>query len=127
MLYEMRLDGFCSLKTWGRQGLLRTKTIIPRAGEISLNMQSMIHTGIRVQVLDGMTAQPIPGYTWDEAVPISGDHLFAKPRWKTRSDISELVDRPIRLEIALVEAELFAIRLKCDSYCACDPPLKTLW
>ena len=127
MLYEMRLDGFCSLKTWGRQGLLRTKVIIPRSGEISLNLRTMVHTGIRVQILDGMTAQPIPGYTWDEAAPISGDHLFAKPRWKTRSDISELVDRPVRLEIALVEAELFAIRLKCHAYYACDPPLETLW
>ena len=127
MLYEMRLDGFCSLKTWGREGVLRTKVIIPRSGEMSLNVRTMIHTGIRVQILDGMTAQPIPGYSWDEATPIRGDHLFAKPRWKTRSDISELVDRPIRLEIALVEAELFAIRLKCDAYYACDPPLKTLW
>ena len=32
MLYEMRLDGFCSLKTWGREGVLRTKVIIPRDG-----------------------------------------------------------------------------------------------
>ena len=29
MLYELRLDGFCSLKTWGREGVLRTKVIIP--------------------------------------------------------------------------------------------------
>jgi hypothetical protein len=126
MLYEMRLDGFCSLKTWGNQGVLRTKVVIPRAGEVSLNVRTMTHTAIKVQMLDGMTAQPIPGYTWDEALPISGDYLFAKPRWQERDDISDLVDRPVRFEIAMREAELFAIRSECDAYYACEP-LPTLW
>ena len=126
LLYEMRLDGFCSLKTWGHEGALRTKVIIPKAGEMSLNVRTMAHTHVRVQMLDGMTAQPIPGYTWDEAVPISGDHLFASPRWVERSDISELVGRPVRIEIAMREAELFAIRNECEAYYACEP-LPTLW
>ena len=126
MIYEMRLDGFCSLKTWGRAGVLRTKVVIPRDGEISVNVRTMAHTDIRVQMLDGLTAEPIPGYTWDEALSISGDHLFAKPRWKERSDISELVDRPVRFEICMREAELFAIRSECDAYYACEP-LQTLW
>ena len=126
VLYEMRLDGFCSLKTWGYKGVLRTKTIVPKSGQISLNVRTMAHTEIRVQILDGKTAEPIPGYTWDEAEPISGDHLFAEPRWKQRSDISELIDRPIRIEIAMREAELFAIRTECEALYACEP-LQTLW
>ena len=125
-LYEMRLDGFCSLKTWGHRGVLRTKTIVPKSGKISLNVRTMDHTEIHVQILDGKTAQPIPEYTWEEAAPISGDHLFAQPRWKRRSDISELVDRPIRIEIAMREAELFAIRNECEALYACEP-LQTLW
>ena len=126
LLYEMRLDGFCSLKTWGYRGVLRTKTIVPKAGQISFNVRTMAHTEIRLQILDGQTAEPIPGYTWDEAEPISGDHLFGEPRWKRRSDISELVDRPIRIEIAMREAELFAIRVECEALYACEP-LQTLW
>ena len=35
LLYEMRLNGFCSLKRWGRDGVLRTKTIVPKAGQIN--------------------------------------------------------------------------------------------
>ena len=126
LLYEMRLDGFCSLKTWGYRGILRTKTIVPKSGQISFNVRTMAHTEIRVQILDGKTAEPIPGYTWDEAAPISGDHLSAEPSWKQRSDISELVDRPIRIEIAMREAELFAIRTECEALYACEP-LQTLW
>ena len=78
-------------------------------------------------MLDGMTAQPIPGYTWEGGGERSaGDHLYAVPRWREREDIGELVGRPVRVEIALREAELFAIRLACDVYNACEP-LGSLW
>ena len=121
LLYELRLDGFCSMKTWGRDGRLRTRTIIPKAGDLRLNVRTTAHTAIRVQVLDGETAQPIPGYTFDEAEPISGDHLFAAPRWRDQPDVSGLIDRPIRLEFAMREAELFAIRLNCQVYLGRTP------
>jgi hypothetical protein len=120
-LHELRLDGFCSLKTWGKDGRLRTKTIIPQAGELSLNLRTTKHTAVQVQLLDGDSGQPIPGYTLDEAIPISGDHLFARPRWRERPDLSALVGRPIRIEIALREAELFAIRVECQLYIGTEP------
>ena len=60
------------------------------------------------------------------SLPVSGDHLYACPRWRDREDIAELVDRPVRVEIAMREAELFAIRLECDVYNACEP-LGSLW
>jgi hypothetical protein len=121
LLYEMRLDGFCALKTWGREGLLRTKTVIPRAGALSLNVRTTKHTAVRVQLLDGDTAQPIPGYTLEEALPISGDQLFATPQWQAHTGITELIGRPIRIEIAMREAELFAIRLDCQVYIGTEP------
>ncbi|MBI3943420.1 MAG: hypothetical protein HY326_10445 [Chloroflexi bacterium] len=61
LLYEMRLDGFCSMKTWGKDGLLRTKTIIPKSGKLQLNLRTTNHTAVRVQLLDGNTGEPIPG------------------------------------------------------------------
>ncbi|MDE0198134.1 MAG: hypothetical protein OXK78_08060, partial [Caldilineaceae bacterium] len=77
-------------------------------------------------MLDGVTAQPIPGYTWEEAVPVSGDHLYARPRWQEREDIGALVGRPVRVEVSMLEAELFAIRMKCDVFNACEV-LGSLW
>lgn len=121
LLYEMRLDGFCSLKTSGKDGLLRTKAMIPRTAAMSLNVRTTGHTAIRVQLIDGDTAQPIPGYTFDDAIPISGDHLFAQPRWQEHADLSELIGKPIRIEIAMREAELFAIRLEGQIYVGHTP------
>ncbi|TVR54345.1 MAG: hypothetical protein EA426_17040 [Spirochaetaceae bacterium] len=121
LFYEMRLDGFCSMKTWGKDGLLRTKTIIPQSGNLSLNVRTAMHTSVRVQIVDGNTAEPISGYTTEESIPISGDHLFANVRWKNRGDVSELIGRPVRIEISMREAELFAIRTECHAYIGTEP------
>lgn len=116
LLYELRLDGFCSMKTRSKDGLLRTKTIIPQSAAISINVRTSTHTAVRVQLLDGVTGLPLPGYTLAEAVPISGDHLFARPQWKGASDLAKLVGKPIRIEIMMREAELFAIRVACHIF-----------
>jgi hypothetical protein len=52
----------------------------------------------------------------DEAIPISGDQLFAKPMWREHQDLSALVGKPVRIELLLREAELFAIRIPCQLY-----------
>ena len=88
---------------------------------MQVNLRTPAHTAVRAQMLDGQTAEPIPGYTWEEAIPISGDHLFARVRWQEREDISELVGRPVRVELAMREAELFAIRLDCQVYVGHTP------
>ena len=72
-------------------------------------------------LVDGETGEPLPGYTWEEALPISGDHLFAKPAWQAHQDMSELVGRPVRLEVQMREAELFAIRIPCQLYIGTEP------
>jgi len=121
LLYEMRLDGFASMKTSSKDGVLRTKTIIPQSGELSLNVKTAGHTSVQVQILDGDTGEPIPGYTREDAVAISGDHLFAKPVWKDKADLSELVGKPIRIEVFMREAQLFAIRVPCHVYIGTEP------
>jgi hypothetical protein len=127
LLYELRQDGFCYFKTSGREGRLRTRTIIPRSGDLSLNVRTASHSMVRVQILesghreivleggiDSIVPQtPVPGYTFDDCIPIVGDHLSAAARWKDHADLSEFIDRPIRIEIQAIEAELYAIRLDC--------------
>ncbi|RIK34526.1 MAG: hypothetical protein DCC55_32930 [Chloroflexi bacterium] len=50
LLYELRLDGFCGLKTWGKDGLLRTRAIVPQSGTLSLNVRTTRHTAVQVQL-----------------------------------------------------------------------------
>lgn len=121
LLYEMRLDGFAAMRTRSKDGVLRTKTIIPQAGELTLNVKTAGHTSVQVQILDGETGQPIPGYTREESMAISGDHLFAAPRWEGNADLSDLVGKPIRIEVFMREAELYAIRVPCHIYIGTEP------
>mgnify|MGYP001173068502 CR=1 FL=1 len=121
LLHELRLDGFCSLKTYAREGILRTKTLIPKGNELTINVITTNHTHVRVRILDGESAIPINGYDWDDAIPIRGDHLFAPVRWKEHPDISGLINKPVRIEIKIHEAEIFAIRLNYDAYFATLP------
>lgn len=121
LLYEMRLDGFASMKTRSKDGVLRTKTIIPQSGELSINVKTAGHTSVLVQILDGETGDPVPGFSRKEAVAISGDHLFARPRWQGKADLGELVGKPIRIEVFMREAQLFAIRVPCHVYLGTEP------
>ena len=52
---------------------------------------------------------------------------WSESRWKERVDISELVGRPVRIEMQMREAELFAIRLDCQSHFANGDPIDALW
>ncbi len=54
------------------------------------------------------------------------DFTTHRPNRVWLSDISYIATGQ-GFEIQLREAELFAIRVNCDAYYACDPPLQTLW
>ncbi|MSP14378.1 MAG: hypothetical protein EXR62_15675 [Chloroflexi bacterium] len=55
------------------------------------------------------------------ALSLSGDHLFVQPKWGAKATIAALIGRPVRIEIAMHEAELFAIRLNCQLFVGIAP------
>ena len=91
--------------------MIRTKALVPEGDELTLNVRTNRAGSVKVQVLDGVTFEPMPHYTLEEAIPITGDHLFAKAQWQNRDNIAELVGRPVTLEVHVREGELYALRL----------------
>jgi hypothetical protein len=63
----------------------------------------------------------LPGFTRAESIPITGDHLFAHTHWEHETDLTELVGKPIRIEVFMREAELFAIRVPCHVFIGSEP------
>lgn len=116
LIYQLRLDGFAYLRTRGRLGLIRTKALIPEGDDITLNLRTTRSGFAKVQVLDAESFQPIPGYTLDDALPITGDELFAKARWKTHDNIAELKGKPVILDVQVREGELYAVRLAFKAF-----------
>ena len=99
--YELRQDGFVYLVTSGREDWLRTRTIIPRSGELTLNVRTAPHSQVRVQILHSghragaikdniddfvIPHTPASGYTYDDCLPIGGDHVATPVRWKEHLD-----------------------------------------
>jgi hypothetical protein len=116
LIYELRLDGFAYLETRARDGLIRTKALITEGDELTLNVRTNRNGYVKVQVLDAATFEPLPHYTLEEAIPITGDHLFAKAQWRDRDNMAELKGRPVMLEIHVREGELYSLRVPFKAF-----------
>ena len=55
-------------------------------------------------------------YALAEAIPITGDHLFAKAQSQDRDNIAELKGRPVIVEVHVREGELYALRLAYKAF-----------
>ena len=75
---------------------------------------------MRVQVCDAgqrtgenptrSATSPLPGYTFAECEPFSGDDTAWTPRWRDGKSLSDLAGTSVRLEVQLNSARLYAIR-----------------
>lgn len=62
---------------------------------------------MRVQLTD-IWRKPIPGFTFDEAVPFQGGEIAWVPQWKDHS-LKELLGKRINIEIKMYTGCLFGI------------------
>jgi len=106
-LATLRLDGFVSLEAGTSQGVVVTKSFELEATDLRVNVDAA-QGSVRLEVLDEQD-QPIPGFTRDEANPITGDQLWATATWGTRSGVSELRGRCVKLRLFLQNAHLYSI------------------
>ena len=104
LMHRLRLDGFVYLESTGGPGLLATRPLFLRSGDVRLNAQAAHE--VRVQVTDP-EGRPLPGYTFADAKPLRGDELFWTPRWRKRR-LQELTRQVVCLEIRLHQARLYA-------------------
>jgi hypothetical protein len=52
----------------------------------------------------------LPGFSFADGIPISGDHLWATVRWKGKEDYSELRGKKFQVHFRLTRAKIFAYR-----------------
>lgn len=119
LVHRLRRDGFVSLEAAGGTGQLTTRGLIPRAPQLALNYLAPVGR-VLVQVTD-MNERPLPGYRFEECLPLRGDELQGVVRWKRKRDLADLIGTPIRLQIRLLDARLYAIRLDCGLWYAYLP------
>jgi hypothetical protein len=62
--------------------------------------------------LQDAAGKPLSGFTLAESDELFGDTLHRVVSWKERSDLSGLVGRPVRLHVAMRDADLYSLRFQ---------------
>lgn len=107
-LHTLRKDGFTYLTSRGHWANFTTKPLALLKPELRLNVLAP-HGEVRLQVTD-LHSKPLPGYRFDECVPLKEvDTLDGAVRWK-KGDARKLVGKVIRLQIQFRHARLYALR-----------------
>lgn len=110
LLHKLRKDGFACLEPTGGYGRFYTRPLVPKEGELTLNYQAPSGR-LLVQICE-TNKTPIPGFTFEECIPLTADETAGKVRWKNHEDLRSLIGRPIKIEIKMIDARLYAIRLE---------------
>ena len=114
IVHTLRKDGFAYLEPRAGWGMIRMRCLRPECGEITINFRAPLGK-VLVQISDPY-CKPIPGYSFADCIPLTGDELAAHPRWKKHADVSELIGKQVRLEFRLFQAELYAVRWDSKPY-----------
>ena len=107
-LVRLKRDRYVSRDAGDTEGLIRTKPLTIEASSMSLNVDASTGT-VRAQLTD-RDGKPLTGFSFADMKPIRGDSLAAPLAWKR--PLSDLRGHVVRLDIALRNANLFAIELK---------------
>jgi len=108
--YTLRIDGFASLCARSR-GEFLTKPLTFRGKELTLNFSSSAAGHVRVELQDS-AGRPLSGFELGDSDELFGDTLQRVVTWRNKSDVSALAGRPIRVRIAMRDADIYSLRFQ---------------
>jgi hypothetical protein len=107
----IRTDGFVSANARYAGGELLTHPLIFDGSRLTINYATSAVGSVRVELQEA-DGRPIAGYALDDADEIYGDEIARDVTWRGSADLAALAGRPIRLRIALKDADLYAIQFR---------------
>lgn len=100
-------DRYVALAPFREEGVLITRSFIWKGAGLTLNARTL--TGeVCLRILD-RAGKPLPGFDFEDAKPFSGDAIGAPIPFRT--PLAALQGQPVRLELRLRQAELFAVEV----------------
>jgi hypothetical protein len=105
-LAVLRQDGFVSLDADGEGGHVLTKSLQLTGSALFVNLDAP-EGSARVEILDEH-AEPIRGFSGDDALEVAGDGIRLPVRWQAGEDISDLAGRTVQLRIRLRQGSLYS-------------------
>jgi len=106
-LAKLRLDGFVSLRGGEEGGFVDTRPVALEGNSLFINTTTTEGGRIIAEITDSEGRAPLPGWSVDECVEVSGDHLRVELRWEGRN-LSELKGDRVRVRFHLQSADLYS-------------------
>ena len=106
-----RIDGLASVHAGYSGGEMKTKLLSFKGRELILNYATSAAGSLRIEIQD-QSGKPIPGFTLSECSELIGDELERAVNWKRGGDVSGLAGRPVRLRVAMRDANLYSLRFR---------------
>ena len=101
----------CSVSAPDR-GEFSTRCFRMTGSRVTLNFETYGHGGYILAELRRKSGEPIPGYTFGEFRPLSGDELDRPLAWSGSDDLSPLRGENIRICFRLHMSRIYAFELK---------------
>ena len=105
----LRQDGIASLHAGSPGGEMVTRPFTFEGGRLSVNVATSAAGHVRFE-LQSAEGSPLPGFELDSCPEIYGDELERVVAWDGGADAGEHAGKPVRLRIAMVDADLFSFR-----------------
>jgi hypothetical protein len=93
------------------KGEFATASIVAPGKTLRINAVTERAGSILVEAID-MNGKAMPGYKFDEAVPIVGDHFWTQVKWKGQEELGVEVGKPIAFRFRLDRAKIYGLEFK---------------
>ena len=105
----VRRHGFASVHAGAAGGEFTTRPLTFTGKHLIVNYATSAAGSIQVEVQDAQ-GKPIEGRSLADMPPLFGDELDAVVSWKSGSDLSSLIGKPVRFRFVMKDADIFALR-----------------
>ena len=108
-LLMQRLDGFVSADADGEGGSFTTPLLRFSGTRLEFNLDASALGSLSVEIRDADN-RPLPGFTFDESIPIELNHLAAEARWSSGGNVGELQGKSVRLAVRMRHCKLYSFQ-----------------
>ena len=113
MKHTLRHDGFSYLegRGWGR---FSTRPLTINSDELTINYNAGNIGIVLVQVSD-FQRNPLPGFTFEDCIPLRGNEIYGNVQWKEHKNLAGLPqgDHGVRLDFKFIDSRIYAVRVDC--------------
>jgi hypothetical protein len=109
-LVKIKRDRYVARQSGVTPGILTTPPMALPEGSLAVNADVAAGGEVRVQASDESN-QPIPGMSFSDCQPVTGDSLATAVQWTSGKSIGDLRGKNVRLEFKITNASLYAFDL----------------